>query len=123
MDEDCKSQYSQFLLESRVNSRLIEFRDSKDSRLVMVSIVDVLEQGLSAVYTFYDPDMTAGLGTFSILWQIEQCKKLGLPWLYLGYWIKDSPKMSYKSRFQPAQYLYHSKWHDVPPDSSFFYPA
>lgn len=113
MDEDSRSQYSQFLLTSRVNSRLIEFRDP-DGVLRMVSIIDILDQGLSSVYTFYDPDMSGSLGTYGIVWQIEQCRQLNLPFLYLGYWIAQSQKMAYKSRFQPAQFLSNGIWQDFP---------
>lgn len=113
MDEDSRSQYSQFLLTSRVNSRLIEFRDP-DGVLRMVSILDILDQGLSSVYTFYDPDMSGSLGTYGIVWQIEQCRQLNLPFLYLGYWIAQSQKMAYKSRFQPAQFLSNGIWQDFP---------
>jgi arginine-tRNA-protein transferase len=109
MDEDSRAQYSQFLLASRVNSRLVEFRDNSD-RLQMVAIIDLLNEGLSSVYTFYDPDVPGSLGTYGILWQIEQCRALALPWLYLGYWIEQSPKMNYKSRFKPAQCLIDGTW-------------
>lgn len=109
MDEDSRTQYGQFLLQSRVNTRLVEFRD-EDGVLRMVSIIDVLEQGLSSVYTFYDPDVHGSLGTFSILWQIHQCRQMSLPWLYLGYWIKESAKMAYKSTFRPSQYLDRGQW-------------
>ncbi|MET0185798.1 MAG: arginyltransferase [Achromobacter sp.] len=112
MDEDSRTQYAQFLLTSRVNTRLVEFREP-DGRLVMVSIIDVLDQGLSSVYTFYDPDARGSLGTYSILWQIEQCRSLQLPWLYLGYWIEASRKMAYKAAFQPLQRLIDGTWHDA----------
>ena len=114
MDDDSRTQYSEFLLASRVNTRLVEFRE-EDGTLRMVSIIDVLEQGLSSVYTFYDPEAPGSLGTYSILWQINQCRQLGLPWLYLGYWIEKSAKMAYKAAFGPAQYRHGGQWHDQPP--------
>lgn len=109
MDEDSRSQYAQFLLTSRVNTRLVEFR-YPDDQLAMVSLIDILEDGLSSVYTFYDPDAAGSLGTYSILWQLDQCRQLGLPWLYLGYWIRDSRKMAYKSGFLPQQLYVDGQW-------------
>ncbi|KAA0890044.1 arginyltransferase [Pusillimonas sp. ANT_WB101] len=112
MDEDSRAQYTQFLLTSRVSSRLIEFRQPT-GELKMVSIVDILDTGLSSVYTFFDPEAAGSLGTYGILWQIDRCRAMGLPWLYLGYWIQQSRKMMYKSRFQPYQLLYDGRWQDA----------
>lgn len=109
MDEDSHEQYAHFLLQSRVDTRLVEF--SEDGKVRMVSIVDVLPDGLSSVYTFYDPDVaSASFGTFNILWQAAQCQALNLPYLYLGYWIAGSPKMAYKSRFRPLEQLVDGHW-------------
>jgi leucyl-tRNA---protein transferase len=109
MDHDSREQYQHFLLHSNVATDLFEFR--RDNQLRMVSLVDQLEDGLSSVYTFYDAEeQRASYGTFSVLWQIERCRQVGLRHLYLGYWIEQSPKMAYKASFRPAEGLVGGEW-------------
>lgn len=112
MDRDSSEQYTQFMLSSNVDSMLVEFRDGDEP--VMVSVIDQVDDGLSAVYTFFDPARGAqSLGVYGVLWQIELAQRLGLPYVYLGYWIEQSPKMAYKARFRPHQLLIDGRWQDA----------
>jgi len=105
-------QYRDFLIQSNVDSLSVSFL--LNGQLKIVSIVDIVEDGISAVYTFYDTqDTQASYGTYSILWLIEWCKQLGLPYLYLGYWIQDSSKMAYKRNFMPQEALMNGQWQRI----------
>lgn len=109
MDRPTPDQYRQFLIGAWSDTGFLELR--LDGRLVAVGVTDRLEDGLSAVYTFYDPALSArGLGNCSVLHQIEQARQLRLPYLYLGYWVDASPKMAYKGRFRPLEILREGNW-------------
>ena len=102
-------QYQSFLCQSNVDSVLVEFREK--GQLKMVSVIDIVRDGISAVYTFYETKDTAtSYGTYNVLWQTLWAKELGLPYLYLGYWIKDSKKMAYKQNFKPLEKLIDGEW-------------
>ena len=109
MDQDSREQYQHFLLQSNVTTDLVEFREQGELRIV--SLVDRLTDGLSSVYTFFEPGVDgASYGTFNILWQIERCRALGVSCLYLGYWIAESRKMAYKATFRPIEGLVGGVW-------------
>jgi len=109
MDQDSREQYQHFLLHSNVATELLEFRDGPTLR--MVALIDRLADGLSSVYAFFDPGVRgASFGTYNVLWQILRCRSLGLPYLYLGYWIAESRKMAYKATFRPAEGLRDGVW-------------
>lgn len=113
MDQDNRDQFRNFLLATNVDSLLVEFREHGQLRIV--SLIDQVADGISSVYTFFDPTLTqASLGAYNILWQIEFCKLLGLPYLYLGYWIAESRKMSYKTNYQPLQGYLNERWQALP---------
>ena len=107
-----QEQLSQFLIVSPVDTWMILFR--LEGKLKIVSVVDKLPDGLSAVYTFFAPDDdSSAYGTYAVLWQIEYCKQQNYPYLYLGYWIPGSPKMDYKQNFRPFEILYQDKWNSL----------
>ncbi len=109
MDQDDREQYRNFLLMSRVDSALVEY--TLDGRVVMVSLVDRLLDGLSAVYAFYEPELARrGLGVYNVLTLVELARRMGLPYVYLGYWIGDSPKMAYKRQYRPIEGLIDGRW-------------
>ena len=108
--KDEAEQYRQFLCMSNVESLMIEFSDAVGN-IKIVSVIDVVRDGLSAVYTFYDArEPKASYGTYSIMWLAEWTKSLDLPYLYLGYWIQDSQKMAYKQQFKPQEKLIDGEW-------------
>lgn len=104
-----EEQYRSFLVESNPCTFFVEFKYKGE--LIGVSVVDELTDGLSSVYTYFDPDVSdRSLGVYSVLWQIEECKRRKLDYLYLGYWIKNCRKMEYKSLYRPLEYLINNKW-------------
>lgn len=104
-------QYIQFLTCDWAETRFIEFR--KGGRLAAVAVSDLLPNGTSSVYTFFDPEMAReGLGIFALLWQIDYSRRLGLDWVYPGFWIEACEKMSYKSRFRPYEAWTGQNWID-----------
>lgn len=109
MDDPAEEDFERFLACGWSPTRFLELRLS--GVLVGVAVTDVLPQGLSAVYTFYDADHVArGLGTYAILRQLDWARAQRLPHVYLGYWIQDHPKMHYKTRFQPLERLLDGRW-------------
>ena len=102
--------YRSMVEDTPVKSRTVEFRDDEGS-LLAVMLMDRMEDSLSAVYSFFDGNMgRRSLGTFMILWMAEYARTLGLPYVYLGYWINGSDKMAYKARFQPLEVLGNDGW-------------
>nr|WP_305805496.1 arginyltransferase [Stenotrophomonas sp. YIM B06876] len=117
MDGHGAHEFDQFLVGRWSQGRFLEIREPTQAgqrgRLLAVAVTDVTVQGLSAVYTFFDPEVQArGLGTFAILQQIRWAQRESLPYLYLGYWIRDHHKMDYKRRFRPLEAYDGRRWHD-----------
>jgi arginyl-tRNA--protein-N-Asp/Glu arginylyltransferase len=102
--------YRGMVEDSAVHTAIVELRDTAGA-LVAVSLIDRLDDGISAVYSFFDPAQgRRSLGTWSILWLVEECRREGLPYVYLGYWIAESPKMAYKARFPALERLADGRW-------------
>lgn len=109
MDEAEPDKYMEFLTSDWSDTQFVEFRLQR--KLLSVAIIDKLENGLSAVYTFFDPDHSSrSLGTYAVLWSIKKASELSLPYLYLGYWIRDCQKMSYKKDFRPIELFQNGTW-------------
>ena len=109
MENPDPDSYLQFLTAWWADSMFLEFREG--SELFAVAVADRLQDGLSAIYTFYAPEHPhRGLGRFAILKEIEFARQLGLKWLYLGYWIAECRKMSYKNDYRPLEYFINGKW-------------
>ena len=110
-DQNNLDDYNDFLIKSNVKSKFIEFWDG--DLLKIVSIVDIVSDGISAVYTFYDPDdEKVSYGTYSIIWLINWCKAQQLKYLYLGYWIGECDKMKYKTNFKPYELYIKGYWQE-----------
>lgn len=109
MADATPEEYMGFLNAEWSDTRFVELLS--EDRLVGVAVTDIAIDGLSAVYTFFDPDLSRrSLGTFAILRQIDMARTLNLDFLYLGYWIADSPKMAYKIRFSPIERWVDGRW-------------
>lgn len=112
--------YAMMVEDSHVKTNIIEYRrrgpdsgitNRGEGELIATALTDVLANGLSMVYSFFDPEEESrSLGSFMVMDHIQRARKLGLPYLYLGYWIKGSPKMAYKVRFQPQEHLTSTGW-------------
>ncbi|MEA3413008.1 MAG: arginyltransferase [Pseudomonadota bacterium] len=109
MDNPQAEDYRRFLFCDWAETLLVEFRD--EDRLVGVAVCDLVPRGISAVYTWFDPaESRRGIGTLAVLWQIEQARRRGQPWVYLGYWISGHDKMDYKTRFRPIEEYRGNHW-------------
>ncbi|MEL7214788.1 MAG: arginyltransferase [Pseudomonadota bacterium] len=110
-------EYAAMVEESPVVSRLIEYSlidEDGDEELTAVCLTDVLGDGLSMVYSFFDPEAPRrSLGSYLILDHIALAAELGLPYVYLGYWVPGSPKMDYKANYRPLEIFYRGAWQDL----------
>mgnify|MGYP000433104386 CR=1 FL=1 len=113
-------EFAAMIEETPIRSRVVEYTDPEDQALIAVSLTDVLEDGVSMVYSFYTPDLPqASLGTWMILDHIEIARENGLPYVYLGYWVPGSPKMGYKARFSGLEVFVGGQWQKVTDPEAF----
>ncbi|RMH41039.1 MAG: arginyltransferase [Alphaproteobacteria bacterium] len=117
-------EFAAMIEETPVRTRVIEYRerdeDTGADRLVACCLTDVLGDGLSMVYSFYDPDRPkASLGTYLILDHVRIARRTGLPFVYLGYWVPGSPKMGYKAGFNALEIYRHGRWADIDPNADY----
>jgi arginine-tRNA-protein transferase len=109
MANPAKEDFSQFLYCDWSDTRFLELR--LNGQLVAISVTDIVSDGISAVYSFFDPEIKKrSLGTVCILRQIDYAKEQGMNYIYLGYWIKNHPKMHYKNNFRPLQLYLEEQW-------------
>lgn len=105
--------YRAMIEDTPITTHVVEFRDP-DGRLVAACLTDQLSDGLSAVYSFYDPELERrSLGTYVVLWLVQQALRKDLPFVYLGYWVPQSRKMAYKARFRPSEILTGGHWREL----------
>jgi len=108
-DPPTPEQYQELFNAPGIDTRLYALHH--EQRLLAVAIIDHLPQGLSAVYTFFEPtEQARSLGVYTVLWQIQEARRLSLPWLYLGYWVRECRKMSYKGQYRPLEIYHHNRW-------------
>lgn len=107
-----REQFASFLVEGRPEASFYVFRDGK--KLLAVAVADQLHDGLSAIYTFFDPTQNKrGLGVYAVLWLLDEVRRAGLDYLYLGYWVRQCRKMSYKVDYKPLQFFVNNSWIDI----------
>ena len=110
--------YRAMVEDTPISSTVVELRDATD-RLLGACLTDRLSDGLSAVYSFYEPgEEKRSIGTYIVLWLVQRARELGLPYVYLGYWVPESRKMAYKARFRPSEVLMGGSWRVLPDEAA-----
>ncbi|MDM8545166.1 arginyltransferase [Candidatus Venteria ishoeyi] len=116
MDNPSPEEYMQFLTNHWSHTFFYTFYQNQ--KLLAVAVLDEMSNGFSAIYTFYDPEQKQrSLGAYAILWEIEETRRQGLEWLYLGYWIRDCKKMRYKIQYQPLEFYHQGHWESQVPQN------